>query len=62
VFNAVGRTAKTGGYWNKETKAYSAVFWFATAASGISVLFAVFLTIGTQGGQEKEVEDEGDER
>jgi MFS family permease len=62
VFNAVGRTAKTGGYWDKETKAYSAVFWFATAASGISVLFAVFLTIGTQGGQEKEVEDEGDQR
>jgi MFS family permease len=62
VFNAVGRTAKTGGYWDKETKPYSAVFWFATAASGISILFAVFLTVGTQGGKEKEVEDEGDER
>jgi MFS family permease len=61
VFNAVGRSARTGGYWDKETKPYSAVFWFATAASGLSVLFAVFLTIGTQGGKENEVEDDGDE-
>ncbi|KAG9608440.1 major facilitator superfamily transporter, partial [Aureobasidium melanogenum] len=63
VFNAVGRSAKVGGRWDVATKPYSAVFWFAVAASGISIVFAMFLTIGTQGGQEKEVEDQdGDEK
>ncbi|KAI5273145.1 putative transporter [Aureobasidium subglaciale] len=60
VFNAVGRSAKNGGYWDVETKPYSAVFWFATAASGVSIIFAFFLTVGTQGGKEKEVDDDGD--
>lgn len=59
VFNAVGKSAEQGGYWDVETKPYSAVFWFAAAASGVSIVFALFLTIGTQGGKEKEVEDEG---
>ncbi|KAH0077051.1 major facilitator superfamily transporter, partial [Aureobasidium melanogenum] len=61
VFNAVGRSAKVGGRWDVATKPYSAVFWFAVAASGVSIVFAMFLTIGTQGGKEKEVEDEGGE-
>ncbi|KAK6004249.1 hypothetical protein QM012_009099 [Aureobasidium pullulans] len=61
VFNAVGSSAKPGGRWDVATKPYSAVFWFAAAASGVSIVFAMFLTIGTQGGKEKEVEDEGAE-
>ncbi|TIA06116.1 putative transporter, partial [Aureobasidium pullulans] len=61
VFNAVGRSAKEGGRWDVATKPYSAVFWFAAAASGTSIVFATFLTIGTQGGKEKgEDEDEGE--
>ena len=60
IFNAVGRTAKSGGRWDVATKPYSAVFWFAVAASGLSVVLAWFLTIGTQGGKAKEVEEEVD--
>ncbi|THY14882.1 putative transporter [Aureobasidium pullulans] len=60
VFNAVGRSAKENR-WDVATKPYSAVFWFAAAASGTSIVFATFLTIGTQGGKEKgEDEDEGE--
>lgn len=57
----MGKSAKPGGRWDVATKPYSAVFWFAVAASGVSVVFGMFLTVGTQGGKEKEVEDEGAE-
>jgi MFS family permease len=63
IFNAVGRSsnsAREGGRWDVATRPYSAVFWFAAAASGLSIVFAVFLTIGTQGGKEKEIREEED--
>lgn len=58
VFNAVGQNKRNGGRWDPPTQPYSAVFWFAAAASGVSIVFALFLTIGTQGGKEVEEEEE----
>lgn len=59
VFNAVSQNPSLGGYYKNDvaTQPYSAVFWFATASCGASVILASFLTIGTQGGAEK-VEDD----
>ena len=62
VFNAVSENPTMGGYWKNDstTQPYSAVFWFATACCALSIVLASFLTIGTQGGLEKDPVDVSD--
>lgn len=65
VYDAVQDNPSMIGYYknDKVTQPYSAVFWFCTASAALGVVFACFLTIGTQGGSEKEADaDENGER
>ncbi|KAL1306347.1 hypothetical protein AAFC00_005062 [Neodothiora populina] len=59
VFNAVLANPSLGSYYAKDkvTQPYAAVFWFAAACAGVSLVLVWFLTIGTQGNHEK-TEDE----
>ena len=56
IFNSVKESptalAQTG-FWDRETRPYTAAFWFSTACSVVSVCLVPFLTIGTQGGKEQ---------
>lgn len=58
IFNSVSQNPDMGGYYKnyRETQPYSAVFWFATAASVFGLLLVPFLKIGTQGGSKKKVD------
>ncbi|GAB7356859.1 hypothetical protein MBLNU459_g7729t1 [Dothideomycetes sp. NU459] len=62
VFNGVQAKPRMGGYYRAfpATQPYAAVFWFATACAGLSVVLACFLTIGIQGNETGEVVDEVD--
>ncbi|TKX22631.1 MFS transporter-like protein 89 [Elsinoe australis] len=55
VFDAVAKKPSLGGYYREypESQPYSAAFWYATGAAGLSTVFVLFLTIGTQGGRVK---------
>ncbi|KAG8624374.1 hypothetical protein KVT40_007441 [Elsinoe batatas] len=53
VFDAVreGEGLRRGYYKGDENVGpYAAAFWYATAAAGVSLVFVVFLSVGTQGG------------
>ena len=56
VFNTVSKHSNLGSYYkgDTETQPYAATFWFSTACAGLSLLLVPFLTIGTQGGKEKD--------
>ncbi|KAF2168005.1 hypothetical protein M409DRAFT_53340 [Zasmidium cellare ATCC 36951] len=58
VFNSVQQKPSLSNYWDRMTQPYAAVFWFAFAATTLSVMLVPFLTIGTQGGREKSVSTE----
>ncbi|KAF4553444.1 Hypothetical protein D9617_7g031720 [Elsinoe fawcettii] len=55
VFDAVLEKPRLGGYYKgfTEVMPYAAAFWYAAAAAGVSLVFVVFLSIGTQGGGRK---------
>lgn len=62
LFDAVQQSPPTTGYHaNDPIAPYSAVFWFATAASGFSFVFLPFLKIGTQGAKEQPKESPGED-
>ena len=54
IFNALKEKPTLGSYWDLETQPYAATQWMAAAASILSVLLVPFLTLGTQGGKQKE--------
>ncbi|KAK4550852.1 hypothetical protein LTR36_000432 [Oleoguttula mirabilis] len=54
VFNAVQKNPRMSSYWDKTTQPYAAALWMAAACSILSVCLVPFLTLGTQGGNEKE--------
>ncbi|GAB7340902.1 hypothetical protein MBLNU457_7254t1 [Dothideomycetes sp. NU457] len=64
IFDAVQKNPTWGGYYRlyPATQPYSAVLWFTTAATGLSVILSLFLSIGTQGGNEKKRKTRGDGR
>ena len=55
VFDVVQRSPTWGGYYEHypESQPYSAVLWYTSAVTGLSFILALFLSIGTQGGDEK---------
>ena len=60
LFNSVGQDPHLSSYWDKETQPYTATFWYAAACAGFSVCLVPFLSIGTQGGKEKTVDQHED--
>jgi MFS family permease len=59
IFDGVVNHPAKGGFdAGTPEQPYSATFWFAMAASGLSVFFVPFLTIGTQGHAQKDEVDE----
>ncbi|KAH9832715.1 Major Facilitator Superfamily [Teratosphaeria destructans] len=55
IFNSAEPARGDSPYWDRETRPYSAVFWFACATSAASVALVPFLTLGTQGAKKAEV-------
>lgn len=53
VFNAVQQKPSMAGYWDRATQPYTATFFVSVGCSVLSVMLVPFLTLGTQGGQEK---------
>lgn len=50
LFKAIEQSPATSGYYAHQAIApYSAVFWFAAAASAVSLVLVAFLRLGTQG-------------
>ena len=60
LFNEVAAKPSMGGYYKNdpETQPYSACFWFAAACTAASLIIVPFMTLGTQGGEAKEIETE----
>lgn len=60
IFNALMKNPSMGGYYKNDpaTQPYSATFWFTVACAVVSIFATLFLTIGTQGGQETSKEEE----
>lgn len=54
VFNAVEANPRLSVFWDEETQPYTAVFWVSMAYSALSMCLVPFLTLGTQGGDEKD--------
>ena len=56
VYSSVATDPHMGGYYKDEpqTQPYSAAFFFTTACAALGVGLVPFLTIGTQGGHEKD--------
>ncbi|KAF2210494.1 hypothetical protein CERZMDRAFT_113390 [Cercospora zeae-maydis SCOH1-5] len=54
VFNAVEANPRLSGFWDEETQPYTAVFWTSVAYSALSMCLVPFLTLGTQGGDERD--------
>ncbi|KAF2207791.1 hypothetical protein CERZMDRAFT_50395 [Cercospora zeae-maydis SCOH1-5] len=61
VFNVLKKQPSMPSYWDTETQPFAAVFWTATAASGLSVFITPFLTIGTQGNTERKADNVAEE-
>ena len=57
LFNAVEKNPRMASYWDRETQPYTATFWFAVAGSVVSIGLVPFLTLTTQGGKVKKLED-----
>ncbi|KAK0286538.1 hypothetical protein LTR91_014903 [Friedmanniomyces endolithicus] len=55
IFSSVQRDPRLASYWDTTTQPYTATFWFSVACSVAGLMLVPFLTLGTQGGKEKEV-------
>ncbi|GAB7365330.1 hypothetical protein MBLNU230_g6410t1 [Neophaeotheca triangularis] len=53
LFNSIQQNPSLADFWDRETQPYSVTFWFATACVALSICLVPFVTITTQGGQEK---------
>jgi MFS family permease len=53
VHDSVERNPTLSSYWDKATQPYTAVFWTSFAFSAFSLFLVPYLTIGTQGGEER---------
>lgn len=56
LFNAEQRNPSLSSYWDLPTQPYATVFWFSTACSALSICLVPFLTIGTQGGKQRDLD------
>jgi hypothetical protein len=54
VFNAVQKKPTLASYWDLRTQPYTATFLVSVACSVLSVMLVPFLTLGTQGGKQKQ--------
>ncbi|KAK5107647.1 hypothetical protein LTR62_000928 [Meristemomyces frigidus] len=54
VFNAVQKNPRLAPYWDRTTQPYAATMWVAVASSLLALCLVPFLTLGTQGGKQKE--------
>ncbi|KAK3115505.1 hypothetical protein LTR53_005081 [Teratosphaeriaceae sp. CCFEE 6253] len=55
VFSSVRKDPGLARYWDRTTQPYTATFWFSVACSVLGLGLCYFLTLGTQGGNEKAV-------
>jgi MFS family permease len=56
IFDSVSKAPDTGFHAGDPIKPYSAVFWFALAASAICLPMIPFLKVGTQGNRQEDAE------
>lgn len=57
IYNSVQKNPQLANYWDRQSQPYSATFWYSAACAGLSVCLVPFLTIGTQGGKAKQMDN-----